>query len=127
MDEARIQRLMKNLDLTRQEAIDLLKDDKAIDQGKDLHPLTAEQEKVAKKMRQADRQPIAYKFSKRERKADNDKRFLMEALAWLLTSEEAQVGDNVLAEQVEITNPERQIDFVYNGRKFRIVLSAPRS
>lgn len=127
MDEARIQRLMKNLDLTRQEAIDLLKDDKAIDQGKDLHPLTAEQEKVAKKMRQADRQPTAYKFSKRERKADNDKRFLMEALAWLLTSEEAQVGDNVLAEQVEITNPERQIDFVYNGRKFRIVLSAPRS
>jgi hypothetical protein len=29
--------------------------------------------------------------------------------------------------QIEITNSERQIDFTFSGRKFRIVLSAPRS
>ena len=30
-------------------------------------------------------------------------------------------------EDLVVTNAERQIDFVYNGRKFRVVLSAPRT
>jgi hypothetical protein len=37
------------------------------------------------------------------------------------------LADNTNDAVVEITNAERQIDFEHNGRKFRVVLSAPRS
>ena len=56
---------------------------------------------------------------KRERKADNTKRGLIELLAEVINAEES-------CESLEITNKERQLDFVWGGRKLRIVLSAPR-
>lgn len=117
MDEAKIAKFMKNLGLTRQEAVELLKDDEKVDKGANPHPLTAEQEKVAKKMRQADRTPTAYKFSKRERKPNEAKREILQALNAALAE---------IAENLEITNPERQIDFAVDGVKYRVILSAPR-
>jgi hypothetical protein len=37
------------------------------------------------------------------------------------------LADNTNDAAVEITNAERQIDFEHNDRKFRVVLSAPRT
>jgi hypothetical protein len=116
MDE-RIAHLMKTLDLTEDEARKMLADDEKIEKGADLFPLTTEQEKASKKARATGTR--AYTFTKRERKADNDKRELISFFDELL----ADVSDG----EITITNPERQIDFVYNDRKFRIVLSAPRT
>jgi hypothetical protein len=96
----------------------LMADDKAIDQGKKMDfDLTPEQLKNTK--HRGHKAPTVYKHTPRERKADEDKRFLVNLLAGALT-------DQAISE-VNITTPERQIDFVVNERKFRIVLSAPRS
>ncbi len=115
MDE-RIAHLMKTLDLTEEEAREMLATDEAIDHGADPFPQTAEQKKASKEARSTGTR--TYTFTKRERKADNDKRALIYALAQCVLD---------FDEALTITNPERQIDFTYNDRHFRIVLSAPRT
>lgn len=125
MDKAKV---MAILDLTEEEFNELQKADEAIDKGADLFPLDAEQKKVEKKMRQADRAVNAYgKKVERVRKVDNDKRFLIDTFVWALTTDIEHSGDNVCAENVNIINPEREVEFFYNGKKYKIVLSAPRS
>ena len=105
------------LGLSEAEARQVIEDDKRIDKGEDLFPLNAEQKSTEKKMRQADRKPTVYNFNKRERKSDNDKRFLMDSVLQMLTTN---------ATEINVINPEREIEFIYNNRKFKIVLSAPR-
>ena len=111
-----IAHLMNTLNISEEEAKQMIADDEAIDHGADLFPLTAEQEKASKKARGTGTR--AYTFTKRERKADNDKRFLIDLL-------ERSLNGTVC--EMTKTNPERQIDFVYNDRNFRIVLSVPRT
>lgn len=118
---------MRKLGMSEEEIADVLESDKRIDRGEKLFELDPELEKGAKKARQADRKPTTYNFQKRERKANNDKRFLIDAIHWLLTTDLEQIGDNVNAQDVKIVNPEREILFTYNEKKYKIVLSAPRS
>ena len=117
IDEKQIEKMMKALDLTREQAIEMLEYDDDVERGKATeYDLTPEQEKASKQARQGPRKKNS-KPIQRERKADNDKRYLINTLQQAVES----------CQSVVVTNPERQIDFVYNGRKFRIVLSAPRS
>lgn len=115
----RIKHLMKTLEISAEEAKQLIADDAKIDKGEKLFELSTSQKKVEKKMRQVDRKPTVYKLEKRERKPNEDKQALISAFASTLKS-----LDNL--ETVEITNKERQIDFKWNGTRYRIVLSAPR-
>ncbi len=118
MPQDRVATIMENLGCDRETALQILADDKAIDQGKPMSfDLSPDQMKNAK--HRGHKAPTVYSHTKRERKADNQKRELIELIAAALAV------DSVSG--VEISNPERQIDFQYNGRKFRIVLSAPRS
>lgn len=127
MSKGKIELLMEKLDLTEDEAIQLMADDKAIDKGEKLFELSQEGKQVEKQMRQADRAVNAYgKKVQRERKADDDKRFLIDTFVWALTTDIEHSGDNVYAENVNIINPEREVEFTYNGKKYKIVLSAPR-
>lgn len=82
--------------------------------------LTAEQRKSAKKARQADRKPTVYKFdtTKRKRAENTGKRFLIDEIKKCL--------ENAGADSLEVTNPEREIIFMSEGTKYKIVLSAPR-
>lgn len=109
---------MLDLGCTEEEAYEVIEADRRIDKGEKLFELDPELEKGAKKARQAPRKANSAP-TKRERKEDKDKQFLICILAKALTDWE--VGE------FTITNPERQIDFEFSGRKFRIVLSAPRS
>ena len=118
MDEKKIAKMMKSLGCSREEAIEVMRDDEAIDKGENLFELTAEQKKVEKKMRQADRTPTVYKFTKRERKPNQTKRDLMQ----LLQNALIDFG----ATDMEVTNIERQLDFAVDGVRYRVVLSAPR-
>ena len=113
------------LGLSETEAQQVIEDDKRIDKGEDLFPLNAEQKSTEKKMRQADRKPTVYNFNKRERKSDNDKHFLMDSVLWMLTTNDGD-GDAVNATEINVINPEREVEFIYNNRKFKITLSAPR-
>lgn len=120
-NEKLITQYMKSLGLTKEEAIQLIADDIAIDKGAKLFSLTAEQEKEAKKARQADRKPTVYNFdtSKRKRTENPNKRFLIQTFKEALQKVECT--------DVDVTNIEREIVFYYNGVKYKLVLSAPRS
>ena len=109
---------MNALDISEQEALELIEDDEKIDKGEKLFELTDEQKANSKKARQTGTRTQTTP-TKRERKEDADKRFLIDILGETLWGHGA--------EGTVATNPERQIDFEFNGRKFRVVLSAPRS
>lgn len=111
---------MRILEISEEEAIEVLKADEEIDKGAKHFELTADQKKAEKKMRGVARAVNPYgKEVTRERTADLDKKELISALAELLEN----YSDNAV---VDVTNPEREINFTKNGRKFKIVLSAPR-
>ena len=116
---------MRKQGYTEEEIEDMLKCDREIDRGADLFPLAPELEQGAKKARRADRTDTPKKANK-ERKPNDDKRFLIDALVWAMTTDIEQAGDNVLATDVEIVNPEREFLFTYNGIKYKVVLSVPR-
>ena len=106
---------MKTLGMTRQEVLEMWEEDKAIDQGAKLFELDPELEAGAKKARQADRKKQT-EPTKRERKKDDDKIHLLEMMMEAIKPE---------AETMEQTK-EAEFEFVFNGRKFKVVLSAPR-
>lgn len=122
--EEMIAKHMNTLGITREEAIQLIADDEEIDRmtrTSDIDgDLTAEQRKSAKKARQADRKPTVYKFdtTKRKRAENTGKRFLIDEIKKCL--------ENAGADSLEVTNPEREIIFMSEGTKYKIVLSAPR-
>lgn len=108
---------MKRLGMSEAEIADVLESDKRIDKGEKLFELTAEQKQAEKKAKGTGTRTV-YNFQKRERKADNDKREIIQTLDDALCD---------LVDNVEVTNPEREILFTYNEKKYKIVLSAPRS
>jgi hypothetical protein len=75
MPKPEVLKLMKTLNISEAEALELMAEDKAIDRGEKLHELPKELEAGAKKARRADRKrsgPI-----KRERKVDETKKQLL--------------------------------------------------
>ena len=113
---------LAKLGLTDEEIKQVLADDKRIDKGEKLFELSAEQEREAKKARNVGRGPTAYKFTKRERKPDEDKKVLCQTMIEALI--EADMIDN---STLHIENIEREFLFKHNGKKYKVVLSVPRS
>ena len=100
--------------------------DNEVDHGEATeYDLTAEQKKVAQDFCKGARAVNAYgKTVKRERKPNEDKREIISTVADNLfrvfgPNEEKPEG-------VEVTNPERQIDFLYRGVRYSITLTAHR-
>ena len=114
---------MRKLGMTEEEIKQVLADDKRIDKGEKLFELTAEQTKASREARQADRKPTIYKLDnadgKRSKKADDTKKFLLSALI-------GGIEDSTGSE-VEVLNDEREFVFHFNEKKFKVVLSVPRS
>lgn len=116
-----VENLMKVLGCTEQEAKQILEDDKKIDRGEKLFELTPEQQKASKKARQTGtKKKTVYNFdvSKRKRKENPDKAFLIEIFKKTLESQEAT--------NIEVINPEREMVFSFNDVGYKIVLSVPR-
>lgn len=122
-DTEQLRRIMENLQCSEAEAAEIMAYDKAVERGeKTPHDLTPAQNKVAQSYtRTGTRKPTVYKFDKKERKPNEPKRELIQTIADALI-EQGMIDDNSL----HIENIERQIDFAFNGTKYRIVLSAPR-
>ena len=118
--EEQITRIMSALNVDRAQAEEIYQADKAIDRGEPMpFDLTPEQEKATRIYRQVAR-PVMVESKPRPRKADEDKRCLMSLLA--------ECVENVAeGSAVDVTNPERELVFHYNGKKYKITLSAPRS
>lgn len=90
--------------------------DKEIDRGAKLFELPDELKAGAKKARQADRKPTERK--PREKKMDCEKRTLLTLLYEAILP---------FCEGYEVINPEREFSFIHNGKKYKVVLSCPRS
>lgn len=120
--EKLIAKHMNLLKISREEAIQLIEDDKRIDKGEKLFSLTPEQEKASKKARSAGRKPktTVYKFdtTKRKKPENKNKSDLISVMTGALT----EYG----AENLELINPEREFTFTMDGTKYKIVLSLPR-
>ena len=117
--EVRAEKYMKILKCSYEEALKVVEDDDIIDAGGkcdwETEP-TAEEKKVMRKARMADRVVTEGK-AKRTRAEDEDKRKLVA---------DVKVLPEGLGADVNVTNIEREIEFTYNDRKFKITLSAPR-
>ena len=125
MDENRISELMKTLDLTRDEAIELIRDDEQVDKMgmKQVDDdLTEEQKKAIKKAKGGVRAVNAYgKKVTRERKENPTKASLIAEIADFL-----QKNSENAIENCEITNKERQISFSIGSEKYELTLVQKR-
>lgn len=116
--EEKIQKLMKTLGISREEAIQLIEDDKAIDRGAKMFELDPELEKGAKKARQAERK-VSTTPVKREKKAKPEKAEICSAMMNGLKT----LG----VDEFTVNNPEREFVFIHNGTKYKVTLACPRS
>ena len=112
--EKQILNYMQKLGLTREEAEQLYKDE----EEDNLPELTADQKKVEKEMRQADRKKEIIP-RKRERKPDEDKIAIIQQIVLALQHD-------VDGQIVTIVNPEREIEFDFLSNHYRLVLMKPR-
>lgn len=118
IDEKLIASHMSLLKISREEAIQLIEDDKAIDRGAKMFDLDPELEKGAKKARRADRKPNSAP-AKREKKERPEK---VEICCAMMDGLKA-IG----VEEFTINNPEREFVFYHNGTKYKVTLACPRS
>ena len=122
MAETQKEKIIRLLEVSEQEAEEILAYDKDVEQGKKtIYDFTAEQEKQTRKYRQADRKPTAYNFTKRERKPNATKGGLIAELYEFLTK-----NSQFSTENVQITNKERQISFSIGEDKFELTLVQKR-
>ena len=115
MTEKQIEKMMKSLDLTREEAIEMLMEDEAVDKmsmKEVTNDLTDEQKKAVKAVTKATSDKPKAKV-KRERKVDLDK---LEIL---------QVCDDALCDLVDNVcerKTETELNFEYNGCQYTLRL-----
>ena len=119
---------MRVLDVSAEEADEILKADKAIDRGERVpFDLSPEKEKAAKKFAKAGtrKTPTVYKLDnaegKRSRKENPTKAAIIAELAKFLT----ETSENA-CEMVEITNKERQIAFKIGENTYELTLVQKR-
>ena len=111
---------LKNLGLTDEEIIKVIEDDEKIDKGEKLFELPDELKEGAKKARMAGNCKGYTKPEKKEKPIDESKRAIISMLA--------ETVENITdTGTVEIINPEREILFTANDKKYKIVLSCPRT
>lgn len=123
-----LEKIMVNLKCSKEEAEQILADDKAIDRGERMEfDLSPEKEKQAKKLANVGTRKVAPNYQldntggKRNRKENPTKASIISELAKFLqeTSENACVN-------VEITNKERQIAFSIGENSYELTLVQKR-
>ena len=128
LDEAQISRIMSGLKCPRDEAIEIFFADKAIDRGERMpFDLDPETEKMAKKMANVTERkrktPTVYNFdtTNKKRKENPTKSGIISEIAKFL-----QENSENACENVNITNPERQIAFTIGENSYEFTLVQKR-
>ena len=121
----RVQEIMRLLDCTEEEALDVVETDEIIDKGgRTKYDLTKEQEKIAMKMSAVNERTAKNQAENKRGKvrAENPtKSGIISNLAEFLTE-----MSNFLCENVEITNKERQIAFTCGENSYELTLVQKR-
>ena len=115
------EKALKNLGLTDEEIADVIETDKRIDKGEKLFELPKDLAEGAKKARMAGNCNGYTKPKEKTKAEDRQKRFLIDIISNALN------GHILGGCSMEITNPEREINFEFCNRKLKIVLSCPRT
>ena len=122
MDEKLIAYHMKSLHCTREEAIQLIKDDMDVDKGiAKPWDLTPEQIKNQRKMTNVTTRKTSGTVN-RTKKENPDKLRIISSIANALNSELYDDGT-----PVTISNAERTLDFCYNDTNYTVTLTAHRN
>lgn len=117
MDEKKIQQIMASLKCSREEALQLLEDDKAIDRGQKMDfDLSKDQEKQAKKWAGTGTRKTT--TTERKRKENPEKRALIGELANFLVDYGCKM--------IHCVNPERQISFEIGENQYELTLVQKR-
>lgn len=120
--EKKIAQLMKTLNCSREEALDIIQADADIDHNKRVSfDLSKEEEKRAKKYANVDTHKRPLNLKPRERKPNELKEAIVAEIAQILT-EKTRFG----AENVEITNKNRMIAFSVGEKHFELTLVEKR-
>lgn len=114
--DKQVEKLVNLLNCSISEALDIIQSDYRIDKGEKLFELSPEQKKAAKSTT-ITTSGKARKKTKRIKKSDNNKLSLMNNIIDSL---------NNCIQDINIINPEREITFMYNEKKYKLVLSVPR-
>lgn len=122
MAETQVAKIMRLLNISEEEALQVIADDKAIDKGEKLFEQTKEQKAVTKQMTATGtrKTPTVYNFdtTKRERKKDGTKEeFIANLAEYLQTS----------VENVQILNPSKLISFTIGEDTFELDLKRKRA
>lgn len=121
-DEKRITELMNALDISREEAIEVLQDDEDIDHDKPKDfDLSKEQLKVVAEQNRKVSHKKAEDKTKRERKPNEAKREIISAIFEFLTEK-----TELSVKNVEISNAEKMILFSMGDEKFSLDLVQKR-
>ena len=119
MAESQVERIMRNLKCSKEEAEQIIADDKAIDRGERMDfDLSPEAEKQAKKYANTGTRQTNGQKTERKRKENPTKATIIAEIAQFL-SENGY-------EMVEITNKERQIAFKIGENAFEVTLTQKR-
>lgn len=131
ISEEQITKMMQSLDLTREEAIELIEDDMEVDKMSTKEcasDMTEEQRQAAKAVtittgeKKKSSAPI-----KRERKKDETKIAIISAIAKNLGSDYFYGRlENIDIEDLSIVKPEKEIVFTLNGEEYSITLTKHR-
>ena len=113
--DKQVEKLVKLLGCSMSEALDIIQSDYRIDKGEKLFELTPEQKKAAKTAT-ITTSGKARKKTERIKKSDSDKLLLINNIIDSLNN----------CTQINVINPEREITFMYNSKKYKLVLSVPR-
>lgn len=117
--EKTIETYVEKLGISLAEAEELYNADREVDKmtSKEVNAdLSTEQKKAVKKATNVGTKTVTTKKTPKPRAKDDNKSTLFAIL------------QNALGESVQdlvVTTQDRQLDFSYNGKKFRVVLSAP--
>lgn len=126
MAESQKEKLMRILECTAEEADDIIKSDKAIDQGEKMDfDLSPEKAKIAQKYAKTGvrKKPTVYNFdtSSKKRKENPTKAAIIAELAKFLVEN----SENACTD-VNITNKERQIAFSIGSEQYELTLVQKR-
>lgn len=130
MTEQQITKMMNTLKISREEAIDLIREDEEIDRmsmSEVDNDLTPEQKKAKKKATNTtgDKTKRSYTFTKRERKPDDVKREIIDTIAHNL--DRACCGENLVSpSNIQIVKPEKEITFELFGEAYSVTLTKHR-
>lgn len=119
MAETQIERIMRNLKCSREEAEQILADDKSIDRGERMEfDLSPEEEKQAKKYANTGTRQTNGAKTERKRKENPTKAAVIAEIAQFLTENGY--------DSVEIPNKERQIAFKIGENSYELTLVQKR-